>query len=222
MTAAAFFDLDKTLWACSGEKAFAGLEFRRGKLGAAQLAGVLYQYFRYELGLIGDVDTLKRHVLRSLFAGEEVGSCLEVYAEHFYAHLSGLLYPDMLARACHHKNNGDKIVIVSAALDFIAAPVAELINADRCFATELEIIGQHFSGQVRGPIHYGENKAAIIKGYAAEHGLDLSQCHAYGDHWEDRHMLAAVGCPVAVNPDRRLARLAQSRQWPTLVLPSPQ
>jgi len=221
MPAAAFFDLDKTLWACSGEQAFAVHQFRRGKLGTAQLAGVLYQYLRYELGLIGDVDTLKRRVLHALFAGEAVNPCIESYNEHFHAHLSRLLFPDLLACVNKHRKAGNKIVIVSAALDFIASPVAERLNADHCFATKLEIAGRQFTGKVLGPIHYGQAKAALVKDYAAEHGLDLGQCHAYGDHWEDRHMLAAVGYPVAVNPDRRLTQLAQRQQWPTLVLPSP-
>lgn len=219
--AAAFFDLDKTLWACSGEKAYASRQFRLGTLSASQLAEIVGQYLRYELGLIGDIDTLKRRVLNSLFADVAAVPCIETYNDYFHTHLSQLLFPDMLARVERHRAAGDKIVIVSAALDFIAAPVADRLGADRCYATKLEIAGRHFTGQVRGRIHYGLAKADIVEQYAAEQGLDLAECHAYGDHWEDRHMLGAVGHPVAVNPDRRLARLARSRQWRTLTLPYP-
>lgn len=221
MSAAAFFDLDKTLWACSGEKAFAGHQFRRGKLGISQLGDVVYQYLRYELGLIDDIDTLKRRVLRTLFAGEAVAPCIEVYNAHFHRQLSQSLFPKMLDCVKSHQRAGDKIVIVSAALDFIVAPVAEILEADDWFAIKLEVTGHLFSGEVLGPIPYGQAKASIVKNYADRHGLDLTQCHAYGDHWEDRHMLGAVGHPVAVNPDRRLAQLAQRQQWQTLALPSP-
>ncbi|MGZ4976965.1 MAG: HAD family hydrolase [Methylobacter sp.] len=221
MRSAAFFDLDKTLWACSGEKAFAGHQFRRGKLGITQLGGVVYQYLRYELGLIDDIDTLKRRVLRALFAGEAVAPCIEVYSAHFRQQLSRELFPEMLDCVKNHQQAGDKIVIVSAALDFIVSPVAELLQADDCFAIRLEVTDHLFSGEVLGPIPYGQAKAAIVRDYANQHGLDLAQCHAYGDHWEDRYMLSAVGRPVAVNPDRRLAQLAQRQQWQTLVLPSP-
>ncbi len=221
MSSAAFFDLDKTLWACSGERAFAGYQFRQGRLTIAQLASVIYQYFRYELGLIDDVDTLKRSVLRELFAGEAVAPCIEVYTAHFHRHLSQLLFPEMIERVRSHQQAGDKVVIVSAALDFIVSPVAELLNADQWFATQLEIVDRKFSGDVSDRIHYGEAKALVVKNYADKHGLDLVQCHAYGDHWEDRYMLGIVGHPVAVNPGRRLAQLAQHQQWTTLVLPSP-
>jgi len=221
MRSAAFFDLDKTLWTCSGEKAFAGHQFRRGKLGISQLGAVVYQYLRYELGLIDDINTLKRRVLRALFAGEAVAPCIEVYNAQFRQHLSRSLFPEMLDCVKNHQSAGDKIVIVSAALDFIVSPVAELLQADDWFAIRLEVSNHLFSGEVLGPIPYGQTKAAIVKNYADQHGLDLTQCHAYGDHWEDRYMLSAVGRPVAVNPDRRLAQLAQRQQWQTLVLPSP-
>lgn len=221
MTSAAFFDLDKTLWACSGEKAFAGYRFRQGKLGIAQLSGVIYQYLRYELGLINDIDALKRQVLRALFTDVAVEPCIESYAAHFHRHLSQSLFPEMLGCVKRHRLAGDKIVIISAALDFIVSPVAELLNVDDWFATHLEISNHLFSGEVLGPIHYGQAKASIIKDYVDKHGLDLTQCHAYGDHWEDRYMLDLVGHPVAVNPGRRLAELARQQQWTTLVLPSP-
>ena len=35
-------------------------------------------------------------------------------------------------------------------------------------------------------------KASIAAGYASEHGLLLSDCHAYGDSYADREMLRAV------------------------------
>ena len=45
-------------------------------------------------------------------------------------------------------------------------------------------------------------------------GLDLAQCYAYSDSASDLPMLQAVGHPVAVNPDARLARHARANGWP--------
>ena len=45
-------------------------------------------------------------------------------------------------------------------------------------------------------------------------GLDLGQCYAYSDSASDLPMLQAVGHPVAVNPDARLARHARAYGWP--------
>jgi phosphoserine phosphatase len=52
---------------------------------------------------------------------------------------------------------------------------------------------------------------------AAQQGIDLGQSTAYSDSASDLPLLEAVGCPVAVNPDRTLRRVADKRGWPVRV-----
>ena len=51
--------------------------------------------------------------------------------------------------------------------------------------------------------------------YAASEGLDLEQSVAYADSASDLPMLEAVGHPVAVNPEVKLATIARRRGWHT-------
>ena len=44
-------------------------------------------------------------------------------------------------------------------------------------------------------------------------GIDLAASYAYSDSITDLPMLELVGNPVAVNPDRELARVAREREW---------
>ena len=44
-------------------------------------------------------------------------------------------------------------------------------------------------------------------------GVDVSEGVAYADSTSDLPMLEAVGFPVAVNPETRLATLARKRGW---------
>ena len=44
-------------------------------------------------------------------------------------------------------------------------------------------------------------------------GIDLAESSAYRDSYTDLPMLEAVGHPVAVNPDRVLAKVAREREW---------
>ena len=60
---------------------------------------------------------------------------------------------------------------------------------------------------------YGEQKAHAIRELAERHELDLTASYAYSDSITDAPMLAAVGNPVAVNPDRELRRLAEEQGW---------
>jgi phosphoserine phosphatase len=48
---------------------------------------------------------------------------------------------------------------------------------------------------------------------AEARGLDLDASWAYSDSASDLPMLRAVGHPVAVNPDRELALVAEAQGW---------
>ena len=56
----------------------------------------------------------------------------------------------------------------------------------------------------------GPFKAEAIAELAERDGIDLAESSAYSDSYTDLPMLEAVGHPVAVNPDRVLAKLARS------------
>jgi phosphoserine phosphatase len=59
----------------------------------------------------------------------------------------------------------------------------------------------------------GEARAQVMADYAAAEGLDLAEAVAYADSSSDLPMLEAVGFPVAVNPETRLAAIARKRGW---------
>ena len=72
----------------------------------------------------------------------------------------------------------------------------------------------------RGSLHreidfyaYGPYKAEAIHEVAELEGIDLERSYAYSDSVTDLPMLEVVGHPVAVNPDRDLARVAEDREW---------
>ena len=80
--------------------------------------------------------------------------------------------------------------------------------------TRGEVVDGVYTGRLDGPFCYGAGKVAAIEEFARWDGLDLAQCYAYCDSASDLPMLEAVGHPVAVNPDSRLARHAGANGWP--------
>ena len=80
--------------------------------------------------------------------------------------------------------------------------------------THSTIVDGVYSGELTGPLVYGAGKVAAMQEIARWDGLDLGQCYAYSDSASDLPMLEAVGHPVAVNPDGRLARHARDHAWP--------
>ncbi len=63
---------------------------------------------------------------------------------------------------------------------------------------------------------HGEGKAQAVRELAQADQLDLAASTAYSDSYSDVPFLEAVGHPVAVNPDRRLRKIARLRGWPTI------
>ena len=72
------------------------------------------------------------------------------------------------------------------------------------------------TGEVVPPLIAEGEKAAAIKRICHEYDADPTQSKAYSDSFSDAPMLESVGEPVAVNPDRRLKRVAAQRGWPVL------
>ncbi len=58
-------------------------------------------------------------------------------------------------------------------------------------------------------------------GSRRKQGLDLAASSAYSDSYTDLPMLEAVGHPVAVNPDRVLAKAARERGWEVMQFTKP-
>jgi hypothetical protein len=68
---------------------------------------------------------------------------------------------------------------------------------------------------------YGPFKAEAMREMAVSEGLDLEESSAYSDSYTDLPMLEAVGHPVAVNPDRVLAKVAREREWEVMQFTKP-
>ncbi|MCY3951321.1 MAG: haloacid dehalogenase-like hydrolase, partial [bacterium] len=73
--------------------------------------------------------------------------------------------------------------------------------------------GSDSTGQLATVPPTGESRAEALLNYAAREGLSLAESVAYADSTSDLPMLEAVGFPVAVNPETKLATLARRRGW---------
>lgn len=121
------------------------------------------------------------------------------------------------ARACvdEHRAQGHHVAIVSAATTYAVKPVAEALGLGNAYiSTELEVIDGQLTGAVIQPACYGPGKVLRTRAYAETAGIDLQASYFYSDGHSDLPLLEAVGHPVAVNPDRKLRKVAIARGWP--------
>ena len=136
--------------------------------------------------------------------------------EHFNQLLLAKAYPAAIRRVREHRKLGHRTVLITGALDFVIEPLRPLFDDIVCtrMSTVTDEAGvARFTGQLTDVPPTGESRAQALFDYAAAHGFQVSEGVAYADSSSDLSMLEAVGFPVAVNPESRLATLARKRGW---------
>lgn len=102
---------------------------------------------------------------------------------------------------------------VSSSPIELVKPISSLFGIEYVIATEVRLdeLGRYtkeFAQWVSGSA-----KPGAVRAFADEHGIDLGQSYGYSDSRTDIGFLEAVGHPVAVNPDRKLAEHARNNGW---------
>jgi HAD superfamily hydrolase (TIGR01490 family) len=204
LTAAAFFDLDRTLMAGSSAYHFGRAMYKAGHLTRGQIARDAIEQVRFRLRGASDA---------------AVNQLLARVQEGIKGHRVGILprvYPQMLDVVRSHQDVGRPCYIATAASQPAAEKLSQALVMEGAIGTRWETDDGVYTGRLEGPFAYGEGKASALREFAAEHGIDLEQSWAYTDAASDLPMLEAVGHPVAVNPDAGLADLARERGWEVL------
>jgi HAD superfamily hydrolase (TIGR01490 family) len=129
--------------------------------------------------------------------------------------LRPLVYREPLALVEQHRARGERVYVVSAALQEIVDALAADLGLDGALGTVCEVEEGAYTGRSLRPLH-GEAKAAAVRELAARDGIDLGASTAYSDSHTDLPFLEVVGHPVAVNPDGALRAEAADRAWPVL------
>ncbi len=129
------------------------------------------------------------------------------------AELESLLLPFARVELERHRAQGDLLVIATTSPACFVRPLAARLGVDAVVATEWASDGDRYTGALEGPFVWGKAKRDAITAWAAANDVDLSRSTAYSDSYFDSPLLAAVGQPVAVNPDARLAAVALLRGW---------
>ena len=118
------------------------------------------------------------------------------------------------------KKEGKHVVLLSEQLRSVVTPVLQGLRLDSLdpVANDLEIRNSRVTGALVPPIVGGHDLVVWAKAHAESLNCRLEDAYAYGSHGPDLLLLAAVGNPVAVNPDYPLKQSATDAQWPVLNL----
>jgi HAD superfamily hydrolase (TIGR01490 family) len=211
---AAFFDLDKTIIAKSSVLAFGRPFYREGLLSRRAIVRSAYAQVVYMLVGADESKMEKlREAMLGLTRGWDQSHVAEIVRETLDEVVSPIIFAEALDLFAEHHAAGREVVIVSSSPAEVVEPLAEFLGADRAIATRADLDDDgRYTGQLAF-YAYGPYKAVAIRELASRVGIDLGASYAYSDSVTDLPMLELVGHPVAVNPDKELARIAREREW---------
>ncbi|HXZ83218.1 MAG TPA: HAD-IB family hydrolase [Acidimicrobiales bacterium] len=211
---AAFFDLDKTVIAKDAMAAFGGPLRKQGLLKGRPLAQVVLAQVIYLILGSNDrrLDRIRTAVLR-LTKGWSRAEVVAIVNDALEGVVEPIIYDEAMDLIDDHHSAGRRVVIVSASPIEIVQPLGRHLGVDATIASEAAVDAD---GCYTGELAFyaaGPQKADAVRAYAAKTGVDLSRSFAYSDSLTDLPLLELVGHPVAVNPDRGLAKVAAERGW---------
>ena len=219
--ALALFDLDGTLLPRDSDHAFGEFLVQRGWASddAFHRANDRFyaDYLEGRLDMAAYVD-FATAAWRDRPAAEQQ----RVLADFVDEVVKPMLHPAALELVQRHRDDGERLALVTATNEFVTRPIAALFGIEVLIATELERdAAGRVTGRIAGTPSFREGKIARVQAWLA--GLDSSlaaapRCTFYSDSTNDLPLLEAVSHPVATNPGAGLARIAAERGWPVIHL----
>jgi putative phosphoserine phosphatase/1-acylglycerol-3-phosphate O-acyltransferase len=211
---AAFFDYDGTVIDGFSAGAFYRHRLRHVEIGPLELARTLLLSAR-------GIDSAEHfgeflEMALAAWSGRSVEEMSELGEKLFKHEIAGRLHWETWRLVQAHHAMGHRVVLASSATQFQVDPMARELDAEAVLCTPVEIVDGRVTGRTAGPALWGEGKARAARALAEEHGLDLSDCFAYSNGAEDVPFLEVAGHPVCVEPEERLSRVAEERDWPVL------
>jgi HAD superfamily hydrolase (TIGR01490 family) len=206
----AFFDLDHTVLSRNTGVLYALFALRQRRLSALDTLRSLRWAFLHRLGKL-DVDRAYAKA-GALFRGVS-GALLQSEAHAWFEReVVRHVRPGARAAIARHRDQGHATVLLTNSSSFIAEAACAALGLDAWLANEI-LLDEHglITGHVPRPLCYGTGKVTRARGFADARGARLSDAWFYSDSISDLPMLAEVGTPVAVHPDRRLLRVARER-----------
>ena len=208
----AFFDLDRTLIDVNSGMLFAQYEREKGRISRRQLGRAAVWSAGYHLSII-DLPAAYEQALAH-YVGTPASVIRERTEAWFHRDIVHRLLPEAAVAMRWHRKQGHRLVILSNTSCWQAQVAAQAWGFDDWLANHFDVDANDcLTGRIRQPMCYATGKVDHATAWLAQHGGTLAESWFYSDSLSDVPMLAAVGYPVVVNPDPRLASVARRRAW---------
>lgn len=213
----ALFDLDNTLLGGDSDHAWGLFLVAKGLVDADYYSAANDRFYAEYQARTLDINAYLAFALAPLtrFTQAELNALHQEFVAQF---IEPLILPKALALLDHHRQQGHRLVIITATNRFITGPIAKRLGVADLLATEAEVIDGRYTGNICGTPCFQGGKVVRLQQWLLSEGEDLTGSYFYSDSINDVPLLEAVTHPVAVDPDARLLAWAKERGHAVLSL----
>ena len=211
----AFYDLDHTILVDNSATHLINEARKRGVMTEKHFRQAVLLSILYKLRIGNSTKMIIRMLSWLKGLNEELVTklCIEVFNEQIIHKIR----PEIIQTFEEHRSKNGALVLLSSSSEPICYPVSKHLKFDDTICSRLESKDGFLTGSTEGALVYGKEKENRLLAYCREHGYDPEQAYYYGDSFTDKYVMAAVGNPVAVDPDKRLCKIALERDWPIIL-----
>ena len=172
-----------------------------------------WEYVRYKLGR-PDMDFIEGSV--KFLAGTEKSELERVAEASFERRMRRDIYPGAARLITEARERGERVIFATSSFQIVIRPLERHFGIEGSLACELEFEDGRATGRLAGRSLFGPKKKDAARAWMERAGVSPGEVSFYSDSYVDIPLLEYCGRPVAVNPDRALARRARELGWETL------
>lgn len=196
--------------------AFGRFLYKKGRLDFLSMLHIVCSYFLQKIGLLS-LYKLHRVAFKAIFFKKQKSE-IEAQVQEFLASYKECLFRDeLIENVKAAQARGELLWIQSSSPDCLVIPIATHFTISHVTASTYCVDATGAYSHV-GTIVDGEMKKEKLLAYTSSHAIALKEVIAYSDSILDLPLLAAVGTPICVCPDKKLYKHAVKHSWSILHL----
>lgn len=205
------FDLDHTLLSTSCSFSFGAYLYKKGLFSTLTMLKLVGIYSLQRAGFLSLVG-VHSQIFKRLFLGKKANLFKQHLQSFIEEEVPSILYPPAIEKLQEAKKNQHFIAILSNSPDFIVHAVALYLGIPDFKATTYAIDEEEKFSSI-SCFFQGVDKAGYLKNILKRFNLEKINVTAYSDSVLDLPFLQEAGFAVAVNPDRKLKKIATRKHW---------